>query len=54
MRRKHGGRESSVGWGDAESEREWRDAVINTAERKWACQDKGKFRQRETKIRSTL
>lgn len=30
---------------------EERDAAISTAQRKWACQDKDKLRQREREIR---
>lgn len=31
-----------------------RDAAISTAERKWACQDIDKLRQREKEIRGWL
>lgn len=48
MRRKHGGRESGVGM---LNQRGRRDAAISTAERKWACQDRDKLRQREREIR---
>lgn len=51
MRRKHGGRESGVGMLNQGGER---DAAISTSERKWACQDKDKLRQREKEIRVRL
>lgn len=51
MRRKHGGRERGVGMLNQRGER---DAAISAAERKWACQDKDKLRQREKEIRGRL
>lgn len=51
MRRKHGGRESGVGMLNQRGER---DRAISTAEKKSACQDKAKHRQREKEIRGQL
>lgn len=51
MRRKHGGRERVVGMLNQRGER---DAAISTAEKKSACQDKDKHRQREKEIRGQL